>query len=134
MAAPSSAIPSLARSMINVRSLVEKSVDPDLLREMIGFAAERLMELEVGSATASDFGEKNRCVWRITQQNLRRSRYLDFWNGLAEIHQKSEHLLRVAASTRDLIVAATLTIVGQWQRRLLTWLCVFGNPSSCWPR
>jgi hypothetical protein len=26
---------------------------------MIGFAAERLMELEVGSATGADFGEKN---------------------------------------------------------------------------
>lgn len=39
--------------MMKVRSLVEKSADPDLLREMIGFAAERLMELEVGSATGA---------------------------------------------------------------------------------
>ncbi len=33
--------------MINLRSLVEKSADADLLREMIGFAAGRLMALEV---------------------------------------------------------------------------------------
>lgn len=45
--------------MMTLRSPVEKAPDADLLREMIGFAAERLMELEVGGLTGSAWGEKS---------------------------------------------------------------------------
>ena len=38
---------------------MEKSAGADLLREMIGFAAEKLMEMEVGAATGAAYGEKS---------------------------------------------------------------------------
>ena len=49
--------------MMNLRSLVEKSADADLLREMIGFAAETLMALEVGTKTGAGYGEKMAFDW-----------------------------------------------------------------------
>lgn len=42
-----------------LRGLMEESADTDLLREMIGFVAERLMELEVGGLTGAAHDEKS---------------------------------------------------------------------------
>ena len=44
---------------IALRELLGKSADADLLREMIGFAAERLMELEVQGVTGAGYGERS---------------------------------------------------------------------------
>lgn len=48
----------MAGTMVNLRTLVEKLPDADILGEMIGFTAGRLMELEVGVATGAGDGEK----------------------------------------------------------------------------
>ena len=62
----------MTNDMMNLRTLVEKTPDADLLREMIGFAAQRLMELEVGGATGAGYGEKD--PLRLAQRNGYRDR------------------------------------------------------------
>ena len=45
--------------MMSLRALLEKSADVELVREMVGFAAQRLMELEVESVTGAAHGERS---------------------------------------------------------------------------
>ena len=58
--------------MMDLQRLVEKAPDADLLREMIGFAARRLMELEVASLTGAAWGVKDPA--RLAQRNGYRER------------------------------------------------------------
>jgi putative transposase len=58
--------------IMTLRTLLEKSSDADLLREMIGFTAQRLMELEVEALTGAAHGERS--PDRINQFNGYRDR------------------------------------------------------------
>jgi len=69
--------------MMTLRGLLEKSSDAELLREMIGFTAQRLMELEVEGLTGAGLGERN--PERVTQRNGYRDRSWETRAGTVEL-------------------------------------------------
>jgi hypothetical protein len=69
--------------MMNLRALLEKSSDADLLREMIGFTAQRLMELEIEGLTGAAHGERS--ADRINQRNGYRDRARETRAGTVEL-------------------------------------------------
>ena len=69
--------------MMSLRTLLEKSSDAELLREMVGFAAQRLMELEIESLTGAGHGERS--PERINYRNGYRGRDWETRAGTVEL-------------------------------------------------
>lgn len=74
---------------MDLRALVGKSPDADFLREMIGFAATRLMKLQVGALTGASYGEKN--AQRVAQRNGYRDRDCETRAGTVDDTVTSSH-------------------------------------------
>jgi len=68
---------------LNLKVLIEKTPDADLLREMISFAAERLMDMEVSGLTNAAYGEKT--LDRLVQRNGYRERTWETRAGSVEL-------------------------------------------------
>src|SRR4051812_46120352 len=73
----------MTEDKMDLHALLAKSPDADFLREMIGFAAERLMELEVGGLTGAGYGEKS--AERLAQRNGYRDRDWETRAGTVEL-------------------------------------------------
>ena len=73
----------MTQDMMTLRRLLEKTSDAHLLREMIGFTAERLMALEVEGLTGAAPGERS--PDRINHRNGYRDRVWETRAGTVEL-------------------------------------------------
>ena len=73
----------MTNDMMHLQSLLEKNSDTDFLRDMIAFAAQRLMNLEVEGLTGAGHGERS--ADRLNQRNGYRDRDWETRAGTVEL-------------------------------------------------
>jgi transposase-like protein len=73
----------MTTDMMHLQSLLEKNSDTDFLREMIAFAAQRLMALEVEGLTGAGHGERD--AERLNHRNGYRDRDWETRAGTVEL-------------------------------------------------
>jgi putative transposase len=73
----------MTSDMMHLQALLEKNSDTDFLRDMIAFAAQRLMNLEVGGLTGAGHGERS--ADRLNQRNGYRDRDWETRAGTVEL-------------------------------------------------
>jgi len=91
----------MTETMMNVRTLLEKTADADVVRDMIKFAAQRLMELDVEALTGAAHGVRD--PNRVNQRNGYRPRDWETRAGTVEwAVQRSRYMtLETIANLRD---------------------------------
>jgi putative transposase len=73
----------MTNDMMDLQALVDQASDSDFLRDMITFASERLMEIEVGALTGASYGQKS--TERLVQRNGHRDRRWETRAGTVEL-------------------------------------------------
>jgi putative transposase len=82
---------------MDLQALLEKTTDCDFLREMIGFTAQRLMNLEVEGLTGAPHG--SRSADRLTQRNGYRDRSWETRAGTTADSDEVSHRFRRKPAT-----------------------------------
>lgn len=102
----------MTKTTMHLRALVEKSADTDLLRKTIGFAAERLMEVEVSAKAGAAYGKNS------AERNGYRDRDWRTTPGDVELRiiRLSERPLgRVSIWTSQLALGTSVTALTIWR-------------------
>src|SRR3712207_3301441 len=119
-----------------LRELLAKGTDASFLREMTGYAAERLMELEVAGLTGAAHGERN--PERLAQRNGYRERDWETRAGTVELRiprlRRGSYFPGFLEPRRVVEKALTAVIPDRKSTRLTPVTPISRLPASSWKK